>query len=138
MSQCVFISFKFTSILGNKNYRGEKLPDFRRSDYLQILSPSSAWVYPKECNLCLKFRVQRKSERYKSYITTTYTDENTIKAAAKGKNETFYTEIKDLDLIAKKFKFHKHCYQQYTNVYAYGSRSSKAKADKNIAKKKDK
>ena len=88
--------------------------------------------------MCPKLRVQHKSERYKLYIITTYIDKNTIKAATKGKNETFYTEIEYLDLIAKKFEFHKHCYQQYTNVYAYGSRSSKAKADKNIATKKDK
>ena len=95
-----------------------------------------AWVYPEECSLCTKFRVEQKSEKYKPYKITTYTAENTIKAAVKDKNEKLYNEVKDLDLIVKEFKFHKHCYQQYTGGYAYGSRSSKANPDKDIATEK--
>ena len=120
MSQCLFIGVRFTSILGNKKHRAEKPTESRRSDRLssQIPSLSPAWVYPKECNLCTKFRVRHRGERYKPYKIATYTAENTIKAAAKDKNEKFYNEIKDLDLIEKEFKFHRHCYQQYTNGYA--------------------
>ena len=138
MSQCLFVGVRFTSILGNKKYGAEKPTESRRSDLLssQIPSLSPAWVNPKECNLCTKFRVQNKGERYKSYKITTYTAEITIQAATKDKNEKFYNEIKDLNLTVKEFKFHKHCYHQYTNEYVYRSRSNKANADKDIATEK--
>ena len=131
MYQCLFIGVRFTSILGSKKYSAEKPTESRRSDRLSSQIPllSLLWVYPKECNLCAKFRVQHKAEKYKPCKIRTYTVENTVKAAAKDKNEKFYSEIKNLDLITKKFKFHKHYYQQYTN----GSRSSKPNADKDIA-----
>ena len=40
--------------------------------------------------------------------------ENTIKAAAKLKNTSLYAEIKDLNLIAKEFKYHEKCYTEFT------------------------
>ena len=39
---------------------------------------------------------------------------------SKVKNTNLYVEIKDLDLIAKEFKLHKHCYQQFTHGYTKG------------------
>ena len=90
-SQFVFIGARFTSILGNKKNRAEKPTESRRSESdrlsLQIPLLSPAWVHPKECNLCTKFRVQHKGERYKPYKITTYTAEKTIKSAAIDKNE---------------------------------------------------
>ena len=135
VSACLNVSLLVSGLhpsLGIKKYRAEKLTESRRTDCLssQIPSLSPAWAYPKECNFCTIFRVQHKGERYKPYKITTYTAENTIKAAAKDNG------IKDLDLIAKEFKFHKHCYNQYTNGYAHGSSSSKANADRDIATEK--
>ena len=123
-----FIFSRFTSILGNKKFGESKSPEIRQSNRISstISSPLPAWIYPKECNLCLKYRVQYKSKKYEPYQITTYAAENTIKAAAKAKNEMLYKEIKDLDLIAKEFKVHKHCYQQYTSGHAFSSRSNVA------------
>ena len=105
MSQCLFIGIRFISIFGNKKYRVEKPAESSRSHCLssqislqspawvlssQISLLSAAWVYPKECNICRKFRVQHKGEKYKSYKIATYAAGNTIKAAAKDKNEKFY------------------------------------------------
>ena len=92
-------------------------------------SSTQAWVYPKECNLCSKHRIQFKRTKYVPYKIETHDAEMTIKAAAKDKNETLYNEIKDLDLIAKEFKVHKHCYQHYTTGYAAGSRSKETDAN---------
>ncbi len=36
-----------------------------------------------------------------------------IKDAAKTKDESLYYEIKDLDLIAKEFKYHVFCYKEF-------------------------
>ena len=118
-----FIFSRFTFILGNKKFGESKSPEIRQSNRISshISSPLPAWIYPKECNLCLKYRVQYKSKKYELYAA-----KNTIKAAAKAKNEMFYKEIKDLDLIAKEFKVHKHCYQQYTSGHAFSSRSNLA------------
>jgi hypothetical protein len=97
-------SFEYYFIsLGNKTFREEKSPELRQSDRISspVCSPSPAWVYPKECNLCLKYRVQHKSKKYEPYQITTFAAQTTIKAAAKVKNEKLYNEIKDIDLIAK-------------------------------------
>ena len=64
------------------------------------------WVYPKECNLCSKYRVQFKNKEHEPYLISTYAAEVTIKAAAKDKNDKLYHEIKHLDLTAKGFKVH--------------------------------
>ena len=47
------------------------------------LSSPTAWVYPKECNLCSKFRVQCKSKKFEPYKIPTYDAERMLKAAAK-------------------------------------------------------
>ena len=41
---------------------------------------------------------------------------NAIKAAAAVvKNTKLYNEVRDLDLIAREFKVHKNCYQDFTH-----------------------
>ena len=40
--------------------------------------------------------------------------EESIKKAAKLKDQELYNEIKDLDLIAKEFRYHKNCYRNFT------------------------
>ena len=87
----------------------------------------------KRYNLISKFRVQYNTKKYEPYTITTQNAENTIKAAVKDKDETLYINIKDLDLIAKEFKVHSHCYQQYTNGYAFGSRSSTSSSVQDMA-----
>ena len=50
--------------------------------------------------------------------------EDTIKAAAKAKNPNLYFEIKDVDLFAKEFKTHVHCYRQLTRGFNKSSKAS--------------
>ena len=50
--------------------------------------------------------------------------QRTIKDAAKVKNEKLYTEIHHLDLIAKEFKVHQHCYQNFTRGFSKGATST--------------
>ena len=118
----IFI-YRFTSILGSKKFSENTDPE-RQSSRLSAPTGSShlalAWIYPKECNICLKHRVQCKNKRTEPYTIVNFDAANSIKAAAKVKNENLYVEIKDLDLIAKEFKVHKHCYQQFTHGYTKG------------------
>ena len=58
--------------------------------------------------------MQHKSKRYEPYNILTYDAETSIKKAAQAKDEGLYAEIKDLDLISKEFKVHKHCYREFT------------------------
>lgn len=122
-----FISyFRYTSILGNKKFKSTH-ENTKKSERLSG-APSSpatpASLYPKECNICLKFRVQHKNKKYEPYKIATYDAQRTIKAAAKDKNEKLYAEIESLDLIAKEFKVHQHCYQNFTRGFNAASTSS--------------
>ena len=71
----------------------------------------------------MKYRVQYKNKKYEPYKIATYDASKTIKAAAKDKNDKLFKEIEQLDLIAKQFKVHKHCYQQFTTGYALSARN---------------
>lgn len=126
-------TFSFTSIIGSKKYsESNESADRRQSDRLQspLSSPSSAaWVYPKECNLCQRFRVQHKRRKYEPYLISTHDAEQTIKTAAKDKDPKLFHEIQHLDLIAKEFKYHKHCYQQLTSGYALSARLAEERTE---------
>ena len=50
--------------------------------------------------------------------------EDTIKAVAKAKNPNLYFEIKDVDLFAKEFKTHVHCYREFTRGFNKSSTAS--------------
>ena len=93
----IFI-YRFTSILDNKKFPGNTNPE-RQSNLLSAPTGSShlvpAWVYPKECNICFKHRVQYKKKRAEPYTIVTFDAANSIKAAAKVKSENLYAEIKD-------------------------------------------
>ena len=67
--------------------------------------------------------MQHKNKKFEPYGITPWIAEKKIKTAAETKNKKLYNEIKSLDLIAKEFKVHKHCYQQFTSGFASGSRS---------------
>ena len=125
--QSLPLIYRFTSIIGNKKYKEERVVDRRQSGRSQSplsSSNSSTWVYPKECNLCSKYRVQFKNKKYEPYLISTYATEATIKAAANDKNDKLYHEIEHLDLIAKEFKVHKQCYQKFSSGYALSARCS--------------
>ena len=81
---------------------------------------ASKILYPKECQLCNKFRVQYQKKRYEPYKILTFDAEKALKAAAKVKKNELFNEIKDIDLISKEFKVHKHCYRQFTHGFTSG------------------
>ena len=74
-------------------------------------------LYPKECSLCHKYTIRDKHKKkvlVKPSICLTKEAEAKIKHAAKVKKLDLYFEIKDVDLIAKEFKYHKNCYRNLT------------------------
>ena len=76
---------------------------------------SSRDVYPKECNFCNKYIIMRNGKYIFPITISIQQAVNTIKDAAKAKeDQKLFLEIKDLDLIAKGFKYHDACYREYT------------------------
>ena len=72
-------------------------------------------IYPKECNLCKRYRIKRSGRHLLPTTISTQQAVNTIKEAAEAKeDQSLYYEIKDLDLIAKEFKYHDVCYREFT------------------------
>ena len=72
-------------------------------------------VYPKECNLCNKYRIMRKGKYIFPVTISTQQAANTIKDAAEAKEDKkLLFEIKDLDLTAKEFTYHDACYREYS------------------------
>ena len=87
----------------------------RTSDRHSTTPTSSSWVYPKECNICKKYKIQHKGKAIFPETITTQNAVNTVKLAAKKPHQEMYFEIKDLDLIAKEFKYHQTpCYKNFT------------------------
>ena len=58
--------------------------------------------------------MQYKGKKNSSITIKTKTAELTIKSAANEKDQDLYTRIKDEDLLAKEFKYHEHCYKNFT------------------------
>ena len=88
---------KFTLFISKSNQDTNKKPRLST----RTINPSQLTVYPKECNICGKYRFKHNTAHiFPQSITTLNACEN-IKAAAKRKNLNLYAEINDLDLIAK-------------------------------------
>ena len=121
---------KFTLILSKRgvseideNEYQEKRKSSRLED-MSTPSSSSVWLYPKECYFCRKYWVKRNKKLCKPSSVQTLDAEATIKAAAKENNLDMYSEIKDVCLIAKEFKFHFHCYRDFTRGFHHKERFS--------------
>ena len=72
-------------------------------------------IYPKECNLCKRYRIKWSGRYLLPATISTQQAVNTIKEAAEAKeDQSLYYEIKDLGLIAKEFKYHDVCYREFT------------------------
>ena len=125
-------------ILGNKKFNTDSnQSQSRKSKRLSSPPPgetSSAWVYPNDCQLCGKCRLQYKNKRYVPYTIATFNAAESIKAAAKVKNETLFNEIEHLDLIAKEFKVHHVCYKKFTLGYSPASRAENLMEEDNELK----
>ena len=67
------------------------------------------------CNFCQKYRVKRQQKHHVPITITTKQAELTLKEAAEASiDQNIYYEIKDVDLIAKVFKYHEFCYKEFT------------------------
>lgn len=103
----------------------------RSSSRISLGSPTSSStsssVYGDNCNFCGKNRVQYKGKKVSPITIPTKIAEETIQKAAKLANDNLYIQICDQDLIAKEFKYHRHCYRAYTRDV-----STKSSSDKNL------
>ena len=61
----------------------------------------------------------------------TFDAQKTLKTAAKAKNTKLYTEIANLDLIAKEFKVHAHCYKSFTRGFSTSNSTVRNNAENN-------
>jgi len=139
---------RFTAILSNPKFKKIEEKEKRKSDRLSSIDTSTgttsstpAWIYPKNCNLCGKYRIQHLTKKYEPYTITTYNAATSIKTAAKNKNQKLYQEIEHLDLIAKEFKVHKTCYKTFTltsNSTPVSSSTQNLEADLNNSSTYDK
>ena len=104
---------KFTQIL-SKSHDDEDFSGVARSSRRNSNDSSSTMVYPDVCGICKKGPTKNKGK--KVFLTTIVTKKasDTIKEAAKSKDRELYAEIKELDLIAKEFKYHRHCWKNFT------------------------
>ena len=86
--------FRFTAIPADKKFQGDTHESRKSCRLSSPLSSPTAWVYPEECNLCSKFRVQYMSKKFDPYKIATYDAGRTLKAAAKATDQKLYAEIK--------------------------------------------
>ena len=126
---------KFTKILSRKV---ESKDDKQRSSVrLSLASPikySTAWTYPKECNICKKWQIQVKGKKHFPQIIATDDAVSTIIAAAEQNDKIMHEEIKNECLIAKEFKFHSVCYRNFTRGF---SRKEREKSTTNVPSTSD-
>ena len=91
----------------------------RRSKRSSVSTDSDDVVklFPKECFICGKLRIQKsKIDEHPIVITTTKVV-NIIRIATQIKNPELYLEIKDTDLVAKELRYHPSCYRNYTRDF---------------------
>ena len=112
---------KFTLILAGQSTRQSK---DRRSSSRKSVGELRAWTYPDVCNICKKSRIQYKGKKITPVTITSFQAQETIKAAAKTKDQDMYNEFEDLDLIPKEFKMLGHC----RKTFLKGFREQKLKS----------
>ena len=92
------------------------------SDSNTVLSPrskrqndNSTTIFPKECSICHKYRIQRnKKVMFPPTITTTCAANTISDAAEANENQTLYFQIQVMDLIASEFNYRTSCYREFT------------------------
>ena len=87
-------------------------------------------LFPEKCYFCKKTRVQHKGKKVNLVQILTHDASETIKAAAKAKDNEMYLELKDLCLIAKELRYHDHCYINFTRGFSKGERKKEEDQEK--------
>ena len=76
------------------------------------------------CNICKQARKKYKDAEQNLITISTNNACATIKTAAKVKDALMYTQIHNIDLIAREFKYHGTCYKNFTSGYSQRSLSA--------------
>ena len=84
----------------------------------------------KKCYFCKKTRVQHKDKKVNLVQILTHDASETIKAAAKAKDNEMYLELKDLCLIAMELRYHDHCYIYFTRGFSKAERNKEEDQEK--------
>ena len=113
---------KFTLILSSRY--DDKDSEETRSSKRNSSSNIVAWVYPNTCGICKKRIIKYQGRKVVPKTIATNEASDTIKEAAKTKDFELYAEIKDLNLIAKEFKYHEHCRKNFTRKRKHGETAS--------------
>ena len=118
----------FTRILSDiKEDEEDEQPTLKINTRLSTGSSTNietAWLFPDECHICKKVRVQHKGKKVTPVTIQTTEAVNSITAAALAKNYEMYLEIKDVCLFAKEFKTHAHCYKEFTRGFTKSEREA--------------
>ena len=107
---------KFKKIMSHEKSLAETSTEaIQRPQRLKTAATQRPDVYPQVCNFCQKYRVKRQQKHHVPITITTKQAELTLKEAAEANiDQNIYYEIKDVDLIAKVFKYHEFCYKEFT------------------------
>ena len=90
---------------------------------MRLSSPTQTTIlYPQECQFCGKNRVQHSGQKITPLTIKTKDAETTIKNISKERNPGLYGRIKDEDLVAKEFRYHTHCYRNFTRQWTSESK----------------
>ena len=112
---------RFTLILSrNKDVEDKSRSSKRLSQGSSSKFETTAQLFPEECYICKKNRVQHKGKKVYPVKVTTDDAVISIKTAAQSKNSDMY--IKDMCLFAKEFKTHMHCYKEFTRGFTRKAR----------------
>ena len=72
-------------------------------------------LFPTTCYFCKNDRVKHKQHiKFPITITTEQAPMSIKQNAESMEDKTIYFEIKDVDLIAKELRYHRHCYKEFT------------------------
>ena len=93
-------------------------PNVTRLKRGESSSDCSRNLYPKECNFCKKYRVRKNRKLHFPITIATNMAAAQIKESAEAKDTNLFYEIRDIDLIAKEFKYHDFCYREFTRKVA--------------------
>ena len=104
---------KFTVILSQKNPCSQSLSPLKRT---RLSGENGAKnVMSEEYSFCKMYRMNRQQKSTCQSITVCIEQAvNTIKQAAEANEDQSLYKIRNLDLIAKEFKYHERCHKDYT------------------------
>lgn len=101
----------------NESRKAQRLSRKTSSQAGKISTTDSRGRFPNHCMICKKvsFKLKGKVETLSNIITTSA--ENTLKQAAKLRNDKeMLVAVQGIDLIAKDFRKHDYCYREYTRL----------------------